>query len=127
MNSTTAHLTARAQFAALWGTASLLAMADAAPVSAQGRTTPEIEGVPETVLITGSLIRGTSTVGAPVTNFTPQDFATTGALTTADLFRTFPAAVVAPGPLATNAGNQIERGTRVSLRGLDSGLRSARS
>ncbi len=122
MNSNTAHLSAAARLATLLGTASLLAMADAAPVSAQAQVAAPADEVPEIVLITGSLIRGTSAVGAPVTNFTPQDFATTGALTTADLFRTFPAATVSPGPLATNAGNQIERGTRVSLRGLDSGF-----
>ena len=39
------------------------------------------------MLITGSLIRGTVAVGVPVTNLTPMDFATTGAVTTADLFR----------------------------------------
>src|SRR6185369_3890011 len=50
-------------------------------------TPPE---VPEQVLITGSLIRGTAAVGVPVTNLSPQDSARTGALTTADLFRTVP-------------------------------------
>jgi hypothetical protein len=63
---------------------------------------------PETVLITGSLIRNTEAVGAPVTNFTPQDFATTGALTTADLFQSFPSANVQPGAVATNVGANIE-------------------
>jgi outer membrane receptor protein involved in Fe transport len=91
------------------------------PGHAQAEAAADSEDVPEAVLITGSLIRNTEAVGAPVTNFTPQDFATTGALTTADLFRFFPAATVTPGPVATVAGNQIERGVRVSLRNLDSG------
>ncbi len=52
--------------------------------------------IPETVLITGSLIKGTTAVGVPVTNLTPQDFSQTGALTSVDLFRTFPAANEAP-------------------------------
>jgi Ca-activated chloride channel family protein len=44
--------------------------------------------VDETVLITGSLVRGTAAVGVPVTNLSPQDFAQTRALTAADLLRT---------------------------------------
>src|SRR5262245_48213269 len=114
MNPSKAYLSAAARIATLLGTTSLFALADAIVAYAQGQAPRRADDVPETVLITGSLIRGTSAIGVPVTNFTPRDFATTGALTTADLFRTFPAAFVAPGPLATNAGNQIERGTRVS-------------
>ena len=81
----------------------------------------QADEIPETVLITGSLIRGTAAVGVPVTNLSPMDFAMSGALTTADLFRTFPAANVAPGPVATMSGANIERGTKVNLRGLDTG------
>src|SRR5215467_4053413 len=113
------------KLAALLGSASLLTLANAtgayaqAQQLAQGMAVAQAEEVPETVLITGSLIRGTAAVGVPVTNLNPQDFAMTGALTTADLFRTFPAANVTPGPVATNAGNNIERATRVNIRGLD--------
>ena len=88
----------------------------AQPMMAQADQAP-----PETVLITGSLIRGTVAVGVPVTNLGPMDFAQTGALTTSDLFRTFPAANVSPGPVATESGANIERGTRVNLRQLDTG------
>lgn len=109
MNSTTSKL------ATLLGTASLLTMANA---TAQAQMAEEI---PETVLITGSLIRGTAAVGVPVTNLRPQDFAQTGALTVSDLFRTFPAANVSPGPVASESGANIERGTRVNLRQLDTG------
>ena len=105
---------------ALMGSASLLTMANANPASAQGEVA-QADEIPETVLITGSLIRGTAAVGVPVTNLSPMDFAMTGALTTADLFRTFPAANVAPGPVATMSGANIERGTKVNLRGLDTG------
>src|SRR5262245_9189066 len=101
----------------LSGTASLLAMAVAAPAHAQVDD-PE---PPEVVLITGSLIRNTAAVGAPVGTFRPQDFTTTGALTTADLFRFFPAANVSPGPVATESGANTERGVKVNIRGLDSG------
>jgi outer membrane receptor protein involved in Fe transport len=112
MNSTTSKL------ATLLGTASLLTMANA---TAQAQMTAQAEEIPETVLITGSLIRGTAAVGVPVTNLSPQDFAQTGALTTGDLFRTYPAANVSPGPVATESGANIERGTRVNLRQLDTG------
>ncbi len=105
---------------ALMGSASLLTMANANSAFAQGEVA-QADEIPETVLITGSLIRGTAAVGVPVTNLSPMDFAVSGALTTADLFRTFPAANVAPGPVATMSGANIERGTKVNLRGLDTG------
>src|SRR5262249_50958138 len=75
----------------------------------------------ENVLITGSLMRGGAGGGVPVTNLSPQDFSMTGALNTAELFRTVPAANVAPGPVATMSGANIERATRVNLRSLDTG------
>src|SRR6266850_1789023 len=117
----TANLSAHgARLAALLGSASLLTMANALPVYAQGMAVAQNEEIPETVLITGSLIRGTAAVGVPVTNLSPMDFKTTGALTTSDLFRTVPQFNVIPGPVATQAAN-VERGTRVNLRQLDTG------
>jgi iron complex outermembrane receptor protein len=111
------------KLAALLGSASLLTLASAtaqAQMVAQGQMA-QAEEVPENVLITGSLIRGAAAVGVPVTNLSPQDFAMTGALTTADLFRTVPAATVSPGPVATQSGANIERATKVNIRNLDSG------
>ncbi len=84
----------------LLGTASLLAMAQAEQVYA-AEMVAQAEEIPETVLITGSLIRGTSAVGVPVINLSPQDFAMTGTLTTSDLFRNIPQFNVSPGPVAT--------------------------
>jgi len=115
MNPTTTKL------ATLLGTASLLTLADVMAAQAQQMAQATPQEVPEQVLITGSLIRGTAAVGVPVTNLSPQDFAQTGALTTADLFRTVPSANVSPGPVATQSGANIERATRVNLRGLDTG------
>jgi iron complex outermembrane recepter protein len=77
------------------------------------------ETVPEQVLITGSLIHGTAAVGVPVTNLGVQDFTQTGNITIGDLFRTVPAANVAPGPSGVNSGGHQERETRVNIRGLD--------
>src|SRR5437762_1731392 len=112
------------KLATLLGSASLLTMANAIAAQAQQvaqAQTVQAQEVPEQVLVTGSLIRGTAAVGVPVTNLSPQDFAHTGALTTADLFRTVPAANVEPGAVSTNSGANLERGTHVNLRGLDTG------
>ena len=103
----------------LLGTASLLAMAQAEGVYA-AEVIAQAEEIPETVLITGSLIRGTTAVGVPVIGLSPQDFAMTGTLTTSDLFRNIPQFNVAPGPVATQ-GAAEERGVRVNLRQLDTG------
>src|SRR3979409_1598211 len=106
------------KLATLLGTASLLTLANAIAAQAQQVAQAQMaqagpQEIPEQVLITGSLIRGTAAVGVPVPNRTPQDFAQTGPLTTADLFRTVPSANVSPGPVATQSGANIERATRV--------------
>src|SRR6266436_6692691 len=120
MNSSSLGLDAYGvRLATLLGSASLLTMANALPAYAQAQTA-QAEEIPETVLITGSLIRGTAAVGVPVTNLSPMDFKVTGALTTSDLFRTIPQFNVVAGPVATAAAN-VERGTRVNLRQLDTG------
>src|SRR5215467_14566609 len=114
------------RIAVLMGTASLLTLTAALSARAQNQMVAQAQtaqaGAPETpeeVLITGSLIRGAAAVGVPVTNLNLQDFKTTGAIKTADLFRTIPAANVFPTGDATNSGGHLERETRVNLRGLD--------
>jgi iron complex outermembrane receptor protein len=109
-----------ARLATLLGTASVFTIAGALDAYAQGEVA-QADEIPETVLITGSLIRGTTAVGVPVTNLSPTDFANVGALNTADLFRSFPAANVMPSGVGTNSGATIERGTKVNIRGLDTG------
>src|ERR1041385_5897950 len=76
--------------ASLLGSASLLAMAGAGGSAAQQLAQAQMAApaeVPEQVLITGSLIRGTPANGATVTNISPQDFAQTGSFTSTDLFK----------------------------------------
>ncbi len=120
MHPTTSQLCVHgSRLTALLGTASLLTLAQAERVHA-AEMVAQAEEIPETVLITGSLIRGTAAVGVPVVNLSPQDFAMTGTLTASDLFRTIPQFNVNPGPVATQAANN-ERGTRVNLRQLDTG------
>jgi outer membrane receptor protein involved in Fe transport len=112
------------KIAVLMGSASLLTMANALGAQAQQVAQAQMaqatsSEVPEQVLITGSLIRGTAAVGVPVTNLGVQDFTQTGNVTIGDLFRTVPQANVAPGPSAVNSGGHQERETRVNIRGLD--------
>ncbi|HEX5279760.1 MAG TPA: TonB-dependent receptor [Micropepsaceae bacterium] len=110
----------RLRFTTFMGSASFLTLAGISIANAQMQTAEPAPGnVPEQVLITGSLIHGTAAVGVPVTNLGVQDFTQTGAVTIGDLFRTVPAANVAPGPSAINSNGQQERETRVNIRGLD--------
>src|SRR5215510_6027101 len=121
MNFTKSRLGARAmRLAALLQTASVFALAGASDAQAQGEMVAQAEEIPETVLITGSLIRGTAAVGVPVVNLAPQDFAMTGSLTAADLFRSIPQFYFLPGPTALASAN-VERGIKVNLRQLDTG------
>src|SRR5438105_14866821 len=111
------------RLSALMGAASILTLTTAlgahAQQVAQAQMAQAAPQVPEQVLITGSLIHGTAAVGVPVTNLGTQDFTQTGNVTIGDLFRTVPAANVAPGPASVNSGGQQERLTRVNIRGLD--------
>jgi len=79
MTSDRSRHNAGAHLTALLGSVSLLTVASALPAFA-GEAVAQAEEIPETVLITGSLIRGTAAVGVPVTNLSPNDFAQTGAL-----------------------------------------------
>src|SRR6266436_271977 len=127
MNLSASHIRAcSAKLAILLGSASLLTMASAIAdrdraYAGEAEVTAAIpEEIPENVLITGSLIRGTVAVGVPVVNLSPMDFAQTGALTTADLFKNFPAANIQAGDVGTAAGARIDRGQKVNIRNLDS-------
>src|ERR1700687_1201640 len=120
MNPTASRL------AVLMGTASLATIANAISAHAQNQQVAQAqtaqagqEEIPETVLITGSLIRGTAAVGVPVTSLGLKDFQTTGAIKTSDLFRTVPAANVYPTGDGANSGGHLERESRINLRGLD--------
>ena len=109
---------------ALLGTASILSMAGLTAVHAQQAAPAQTaqaapaEAVPEQVLITGSLIRGTVAVGVPVTSLSNEDYKTTGALTTSDVLKTVPSAVVAPATSSSDAGANNEKPQGVNLRGL---------
>jgi outer membrane receptor protein involved in Fe transport len=120
MNLSTRRLNSYgANLAKLLGSASLLTMASTVANQDRAYAGEAAEEIPENVLITGSLIRGTVAVGVPVVNLSPMDFATTGALTTADLFKNFPAATLQSGDVGTTSAARIERGQKVNIRRLD--------
>ena len=81
--------------AALLGSASFVVLMSAQPVWAQAasdqtaQATQEV--IPEQVLVTGSLIRGTVAVGVPVTSLANEDYKEIGALNIQDLLNTIPA------------------------------------
>ncbi len=75
-------------------------------------------GVPEQVLVTGSLIHGAAAVGVPVTSFRDGDFKETGALTIADLFKNVPAVYQIPQNDVIAGGGYIARAQNVNLRNL---------
>jgi len=112
-----------AKFSALFGSTSLAAIASAMPASAQQVAQAQMaqgapEAVPEQVLVTGSLIHGAAAVGVPVTTLGTDDFRTTGATTTADLFKTIPIAQVPAFQSSTDAGAKVEQTQSVNIRGL---------
>src|SRR5690349_24181047 len=103
MNSTTPRLRAlrqllspmllgSASFVALLATGAAQAQAPAAslppPPQVQAQAAP---GVPEQVLVTGSLIAGAAAVGVPVSSFGPVDFGETGALSLSSILQSVPA------------------------------------
>jgi iron complex outermembrane receptor protein len=95
------------RIAVLMGTASLLTIANAISVHAQGQQVAQ-EELPENVLITGSLIHGTVAVGTPVTTLGGADYTQVGALTTADVLKSVPSVYVLAGySTVTTGGNFI--------------------
>jgi iron complex outermembrane receptor protein len=113
-----------ARFARLFGTASLLAIAQTIAANAQAQQVAATAEsmVPEQVLITGSLIRGAVAVGAPVTSLGAQDFAEAGAVSVGDLLsQTLPEFENHASSSGANAGfgNFINRLNIHNLNGVD--------
>jgi hypothetical protein len=106
MNSKTSKL------ATLLGSASMMTMASAIALAQQVAQAQMAQAAPQKCQSRSDhriADSRTAAVGVPVTNLSPQDFAQTGALTTADLFRTVPSANVSPGPVATQSGRQYRK------------------
>jgi iron complex outermembrane receptor protein len=86
--------------------------------TAEAQTAQTEMQAPEQVLVTGSLIHGTTAVGVPVTTFGQGDFKTTGSLTIADLFKNVPAVYQIPQNDVIAGGGYIARAQNVNLRNL---------
>ena len=116
MNGTASKL------ATLLGTASLLAMANAAAAQAQQvAQAPMAQAsaeVPEQVLVTGSLIHGTAVVGVPITTLGDQDFKETGALTVADLLKNVPSVTILASVNVINTGGNVGGGQATSIHNI---------
>lgn len=111
---------AAARFSGLLGTASLFTLASALSAEAQMQAAIQ-EQVPEQVLITGSLIRGTVAVGAPVTSLGTQDLAQAGVSNIGDLLTTLPEFLnhVSESFASASFGNFIQRINIHNLNGTD--------
>jgi iron complex outermembrane receptor protein len=102
--------------AALLGAASLITLASTIVAHAQ---TEAENTVPEQVLVTGSLIRGTAVVGVPVIEETDLNFKENGALTIADVLRSIPSVTVQGSLVVTNSGANTEGNQAVSIHNLN--------
>ena len=117
----TGRATGARRFTQLFGTASIFAIAQASAAQAQQMAASAADLVPEQVLITGSLIRGTVAVGAPVTTLSTQDFAQAGVVSIGDLLTTLPEFLnhVSPSFAAGGFQNFINRINIHNLNGTD--------
>ncbi|HMI94927.1 MAG TPA: TonB-dependent receptor [Micropepsaceae bacterium] len=124
MNSTTTRSRARSaiRFAALFGTASFLAMAASGAARAQGQAQAQnSDMVPEQVLITGSLISGAVAVGVPVSDLRPADFVETGKLSITEILKSVPALRIDAEASPTYGGGTLSFLQNVQIHGLGTG------
>jgi iron complex outermembrane receptor protein len=82
----------------------------------KGKPGDESAGELEEIVVTGTLIRGASAVGAPVIELDRKDIEATGAKTSADLFATLPQ-MQSFNSLPTGTPDQSEPIPRTNLRG----------
>src|SRR6185436_5835290 len=96
-------------------------MAMAAMEAANAQMVAQDMEIPETVLITGSLIAGTVPVGVPVSNLTPRDFAETGQLTITDILKSIPALDIDAQASPTYGGGTLSFEQNVQIHSLGPG------
>src|SRR5256885_12507733 len=109
------------RFAQLFGTVSLLAIAASGSAWAQGQVMAAGTQVPEQVLITGSLISGTASVGVPVTDLRPADFIETGQLSVTDILKSVPSLHIDAQASPTYGGGTLSFEQNVQIHGLGTG------
>src|SRR5205823_9283799 len=98
-----------------------LALAASGSALAQGQVMAAGTRVPEQVLITGSLISGTASVGVPVTDLRPADFIETGQLSLTDILKSVPALHIDAQASPTYGGGTLSFEQNVQVHGLGTG------
>ncbi len=88
---------------------------------ALGQQVAQADEIPETVLITGSLISGAASVGVPVSNLVPQDFAETGQLAINDILKSVPALDIDAEASPTYGGGTLSFLQNVQIHSLGTG------
>jgi outer membrane receptor protein involved in Fe transport len=108
------------RLATLFGTASIVAMA-AGSAAWGGEMVAQAEEIPETVLITGSLIQGTVSVGVPVNSLRTLDFVETGKLSVTDILQSVPALDIDAQSSPTYGGGTLSFLQNVQIHSLGTG------
>src|SRR5262245_2633394 len=121
MNSGATRFRARKSLhlAKLFGGASVAAMM-AGGALAQGQVAQN-EEIPETVLITGSLIQGAVSVGVPVSSLRTLDFVETGQLSLTDVLKSVPSLDIDAQPSPTYGGGTLAFIQNVQIHSLGTG------
>jgi outer membrane receptor protein involved in Fe transport len=123
MHSSTSRRRRRAsiRLAKLFCSASVAAMAaGGAAAWAQGQQVAQ-DDVPETVLITGSLISGAVSVGVPVSSLRTLDFVETGQLSLTDVLKSVPALDIDAQSSPTYGGGTLAFIQNVQIHSLGTG------
>ena len=122
MNTGTSRRRARSsiRLAKLFCSASVVAMAAGGAALAQGQAVAQDE-VPETVLITGSLISGAVSVGVPVSSLRTLDFVETGQLSLTDVLKSVPSLDIDAQASPTYGGGTLSFLQNVQIHSLGTG------
>src|SRR5689334_11495107 len=116
------HRRASIRLANLFCGVSVVAMAaGGAAAWAQGQQVAQNEEVPETVLITGSLISGAVSVGVPVSSLRTVDFVETGQLSLTDVLKSVPALDIDAQASPTYGGGTLSFLQNVQIHSLGTG------
>ena len=108
------------QLARLFCGASFVAMA-ACDAALAGEVLAQADDIPETVLITGSLIQGAVSVGVPVNSLRTLDFVETGQLSLTDVLRTVPSLDIDAQASPTYGGGTLSFLQNVQIHSLGTG------
>jgi outer membrane receptor protein involved in Fe transport len=109
------------QLAKLFGTASVVAMAAGGAAAWAGEVIAQADDIPETVLITGSLIQGAVSVGVPVNSLRTLDFVETGQLALTDILKSVPALDIDAQSSPTYGGGTLSFLQNVEIHSLGTG------